>query len=496
MPESGENLGGNILSVNNEAQLTPSEKELLKLKKEMEDKELLIKLLLQREKPEPPKDASADGFYDEKNPDYHGLSDHLVKKYNILSTNAYSYLYEDGFYRPLHRLEMQSLILEATGEHLKPGHLDNFVKMVLTKSFNKEDLLRPTDGLINLANGILDLKKNKLIPHSRDYFFKYKLPHKYDPKAECPKFKQFLEYIFEDDPECIDVTGELFGYCLLGGPQFLHKSFVLYGSGRNGKSTWLDILYALLGEKNVASVSLANLVKPFSVVNLDGKLANIVEETPNDKINAEAFKTATSGGSLTASHKGKPEYEIRCNARFLFATNKMPNFSETTVGLKERLYFLRFGKFIPEGQRDHGLKPYIIQNEMSGIINLALAGLRDLMARGHLKPLRCHNEVLEEFKIESDSVYDWYTERVTIDRTRDVPTTTQKMYDDYKDYCSTTGRKAVSMISFSMRFMSCVKGDHGKDVADLMHERIWSPGVKSKVRGFRFIAIRTNSLFS
>ena len=158
-----------------------------------------------------------------------------------------------------------------------PNHLDNFIKLTIAKSFDMEKSIFKADGLINIANGILDVKSQEIKPHSHQYFFKYILPHKYDPSAECPRFTRFLNFIFDNDPQYIDLTAEIYGYCLLGGNQFLHKSFVLYGSGRNGKSTWLEILQALLGYGNISSVSLANLTKPFSVVNLDGKLANIVD---------------------------------------------------------------------------------------------------------------------------------------------------------------------------------------------------------------------------
>ena len=268
-----------------------------------------------------------------------------------------------------------------------------------------EKTIFKTDGFVNLANGILEAKTNELRPHSSNYFFKYILPHRYDPSAECPRFREFLNFIFDNDPQYTDLTAEIFGYCLLGGNQFLHKSFVLYGSGRNGKSTWLEILQSLLGQTNISSVSLANLTKPFSVVNLDGKLANIVDETPNDQINAEAFKTATSGGWLTGAHKGKPEYPVRCNARFLFASNKIPNFSETTVGLKERLYFIKFSKFIEADSRDPYIKEYIVANEMAGVLNFALAGLKTRLDRGYMLPTTGNFEMMEECNTEYDSVF-------------------------------------------------------------------------------------------
>lgn len=481
--------------------------EFVKLKNQLEEtRSILNQLLKAGQKIDHKYKDLETGFYRihrsdsgavSKKPNYQGMADYLVDRYKLLSSEAYSYIYQDNYYQYIGRNGLANLVSIIAKENLMPNHLDNFIKLTIAKSFDVEKTIFKPDGLINIANGILDVKSQKLMPHSHQYFFKYILPHKYDASAECPRFLKFLNFIFDNDPQYTDLTSEIFGYCLLGGNQFLHKSFVLYGSGRNGKSTWLEILQSLLGYQNISSVSLANLTKPFSVVNLDGKLANIVDETPNDQINAEAFKTATSGGWLTGAHKGKPEYPVKCNARFLFASNKIPNFSETTVGLKERLYFIKFSKFIEADSRDPYIKEYIVANEMSGILNFALIGLRRLLERGYIMPTTGNLEMMEEFNTESDSVFEWGREYVEIQPDSEVFRTTREIYSYYKDYCSFANRRPVSYMAFAKRLASFIRSETSLDTLNKISKRaraVTSSNNATQQRGFYGLYIRSDKI--
>ena len=181
----------------------------------------------------------------------------------------------------------QYKIVNVNTTHIVPSHIDNFAKII--KSFNylgaKE--FKDIEGKLNISNGVLDLNTYQMSEHSKEHFFKWKIPVAYDPKAQCPRWLEFLDSVFEGDKTLVDAAQRIFGYILMGGRPFLHRAFVLYGEGRNGKSVFLNTLMKIIGEANFSTVSLSNLDKPFSAVMLDGKIANILEETPTDKINPE-----------------------------------------------------------------------------------------------------------------------------------------------------------------------------------------------------------------
>jgi putative DNA primase/helicase len=101
--------------------------------------------------------------------------------------------------------------------------------------------------LLNCTNGTVDLSTGNLRCHQREDLLTKRAPFPYDSNARCPLWETFLERIFGEDRELIAFVKRAVGYSLTGdvGEQVL---FVLWGSGANGKSTFLVTLLSLLGE--------------------------------------------------------------------------------------------------------------------------------------------------------------------------------------------------------------------------------------------------------
>lgn len=419
-----------------------------------------------------------DGFYyrDQRGnlqPDVYEWANYMIERYHFVHGAGGNYIYDKNFYRKISDSEIEFLLSYTTLERAKPTHRSGFIKTLLSKAFKPPEYFKLPDGKINLNNGIFDLKENKLIPHSSEYFFTYCLPIDYDPKAGCDGWLNFLANIFPDNLEYVIIIAQIFGYVLIGGDQWLHKAFVLYGEGRNGKSTLLHILQKLIGKNNFSSVSLSNINKPFSAVNLDGKLANIVGESPTDKINAEIFKEATSGGYITAAKKYQDEYEFECQARFIFACNELPRFGENTVGMQERLYFIPFKKYFNKNERDRNIKSRL-ETELPGILNWALMGLRMLLDNGYLPETSATVELMDEYNSEIDSVYSWAKEYITYDPTLSVPYSAKELYNMYKISMQNTGRHIVSDATFSKRLRKYLKSQgwfKESDMFDKMNKK-------------------------
>ena len=75
--------------------------------------------------------------------------------------------------------------------------------------------------------------------------------------------------------EVIPIIHEIAGLCLYSGNP-MRKAFMFLGAGRNGKSTVLNLIRALLGKGNCSAVSIQTLSENrFAPADLFGKLANI-----------------------------------------------------------------------------------------------------------------------------------------------------------------------------------------------------------------------------
>ena len=393
-------------------------------------------------------------------PAYKEMAFYLNKK-GLFCFNDYVFRYNGYFYEEISDYQLEKDIMQLANDvYQKPAHIVNFKRYTKALCQKDKSEFEEPEGLINLQNGVLDIQTGKIYQNGPHFYFRYILPIFFDQKAKCPNFMRFLNDIFQGDQDLIDVTAEIFGYCLLGGEPFLHKAFVLYGHGRNGKSTWEFVLRKLLGEENVSSVSMGLLDKPFSVVNLQGKLANIVGEAPTTKINSEIFKAAVAGDYITAARKGKDEFRLKVNARFIFACNDLPRFYDASTGLNQRLYILPFNRYIEEEKRD----PYIhkkLELELSGILNFSIEGAKRVLQRGCLPKVNSILNLQEEYRREADSVYDFYQSRIVFSRHFDYKVYNKDLHQKYKVFCLQKDLRSVDVNTFSKRLRALLK-EQGK----------------------------------
>lgn len=397
-----------------------------------------------------------NGFYykgkTKWHPDYYGWAKYFIERYKFFSFDGGYFIYDntEKLYRRITEIEIDYMLTLDSNNRVEPGHRNNFIRTLAASSFKVPNEMQNTSGMLNLKNGVLNVKTGEIKPHDSMLFFTYCLPHAYDPKASCNKWMKFLDDTFKDNEEMKAIAAQIFGYILIGGHPWMHRAFILYGEGRNGKSTFLDILRFLIGDNNCASVSLGKLDNPFSVVHLDGKIANIIEETPNDKINAEMFKSAIGGGKLMGSKKYENEYLFYCNARFIFACNEMPKFSEHSIGLHERMYFLPFKNYIEAHNRNGNILQELSE-ELPGILNWALSGLSMILEAKYLPNCASSDAVMEQYKIESDSVYAWAVETVRPDdKVQFIQS--KLVYMRYREDTKAAGRSPVSDMTFYKRF--------------------------------------------
>jgi len=439
-------------------------------------------------------ETQSNGFYFIKDdgkeyPDFVGLSEHFKNNLHYKSFEFASYIYGDNHYKLIGRLGVSNLILRETNKKPKPHVIRSFKEHIDVSCFVDHDSItkNPT-GFLNLDNGVLDTEKMTLASHSPSLFFTYKTPIKFDLEAKCPTWFRFLKEVFCEDAELAVLAQQMFGYCLMGGRPFLHKAFWLSGDGRNGKGTFQDVLRELLGRQNVSCVQLKDLDKPFSVVNLDGKLANITDELPTGLLSSAQFKTAVAGEPLIAAHKGKPEFELYPMARFIFAGNNAPKFGDDSSGLTERIVAIPFNRFFKIEERDVNLS-LKLRAELSGILNWAVEGLRQLRDVGFIVEPRASLEEKFEYEKESNSVLAFCEENIDYPSANGSFCSTAQIYVWYKIYCDETGRPAVGLPKFAKSFSKWAKKRGSQSAPEW--GRICSAGQNAqRAKGWNYIVRR------
>jgi putative DNA primase/helicase len=233
---------------------------------------------------------------------------------------------------------------------------------------------------LSLQNGLFNLETGELIPHTPDVFTTNLLPYDFDPNAECPRFLQYLDEVFNSDQDLITFVQEAVGYTF-------HKAipmpaiFFLIGGGSNGKSVFINLLTDLIGEHNACSISINALSKEYYILSLFDKMVNVSGETPQRKqVNTDLVKAAVAGDWVTGREPYKQPVKFKPFAKHFLAMNEIPVIDDMTHGMMRRLYFISFPRTFKMEEMDVDL-PRKLKKELSGIFNWALEGYKRLRGR-------------------------------------------------------------------------------------------------------------------
>lgn len=292
------------------------------------------------------------------------------------------YVYEDGYYKLNGEDYITNLIKKIfEGRAFKAHYKREVMDYIQTENIVDREEIEPPKHLVNLNNGVLNLRNKKLVPHSPEYYFLYKIPLDYKPKAQCPKIMKYFKSTLS--PTFVKFSQELFGYCLYFDYN-IAGIFYLYGTGGNGKSVWIHLLEEMLGTKNVSNKSIDSLVRyRFTSALLYGKLANVCGELMSSVLkDTDMVKRLSAGDSVQAEFKGKDGFDFQNRAKIITSCNSVPYCTDMTDGWYQRQYIIPFLKKFRGTKKDNVDLKYELtadKKEMEGLLKWAIDGLYRLL---------------------------------------------------------------------------------------------------------------------
>lgn len=258
---------------------------------------------------------------------------------------------------------------------------------------------------IAVENGLLDLREREIRELHPDDHALWKLSVEYDPDAECPRFKEFLGNVCR--AEDIPKVQEYVGYMLQHWTAERKKALMLFGPTNSGKSVFCDVLTALFGTENVASVSPQYLAdERWGVAQLDGKPVNIRHDLDPSVIQQPGpLKEAISGDMMMAERKGEDPYPVEPTAKHLWAANQSPSINEEDDALLDRMLIAEFPRTIPRNERvSRDQLEAELTAELPGILNWALDGLHRLLEQGGFTNARHPGQIADKWREYGDSI--------------------------------------------------------------------------------------------
>ena len=255
--------------------------------------------------------------------------------------------------------------------------------------------------LLNVKNGVLDLRYLTLLPHSPKYHFNYTLKVNFLKKTATPKkFLQFLSqtFDFEEDRElCI----ESLAYTISNNTS-AKKIWFLYGDSNTGKSVLLDLITYMVGENNVSHIPLDKLENRFELSSAINARVNLVGEVQNMKIKeTKTLKMITGGDKICIEPKYEAVYYSKLRLKFLLSGNQLPKLEGSAandVGIKSRFRFLEFVHVIDEADRIGEYGKILYEEEGDDIFYLLVRKLKKFYERGcKFKETKMSMRLSEEF---------------------------------------------------------------------------------------------------
>ena len=284
----------------------------------------------------------------------------------------------------IHWQEMFDIDIKAFAEeHFDPsptsGMCNEFLQKIHRTNVQPKSFFETsTERKINLVNGILDFSQGyaQLLPSSKDIAFMYCTQYKYDPLAECPLFDRFLQEITCNDSYTSNFLLEFIAYALMDTECKEQIALILKGEGSNGKSTFIEVIKALVGREAYSILNLEQIKNEQHAASLQGKLFNLSEETPKASFaESSHIKNAITGGEIPVKIVYKPPFHIRNRAKMIVATNTVPPTADNSYGFHRRFKIIPFDASFKGKAIDKNLLGKLIA-EMPGILNRVLEAFK------------------------------------------------------------------------------------------------------------------------
>ena len=312
--------------------------------------------------------------------------------------------------------------------------------------------------LFNCLNGTLNLKTFEFHKHCpEDYITKISAVT-YNPLAKSEDWERFIDEIMCGDIEKMNYLQKAVGYAISGECN-LEQAFILFGATtRNGKSTFISTIATMLGgtggyaknaqpeilqlqrnkKSNSANEDLARLA--------GCRFLSISEPPQNMALDVALIKSLTGRDKITARFLYANSFEYTPQFTLFINTNHLPRVLDDTLFKSGRLNVIEFPRHFNDTEQDKHLKEKLITEEnLSGIFNWCLDGLRRFRVEGLDKP-KSIIESTNNYNKESDKLTRFIEECLEPDA--GVICSIKDIYTIYKIWCSNCGYATDSKQKF------------------------------------------------
>jgi putative DNA primase/helicase len=296
--------------------------------------------------------------------------------------------------------------------------------------------------LFNVDNGTLDLRTGELKPPDPKDLITKISPVRFDPDAVAPRFMRFLSEIFGDDEDLIAFVGRFVGYSLSGSTQERCLA-ILHGSGKNGKSTLIELLRHIIGEYAQNTEVETVLAKRYNTVSNDvaalkgARFVSTAEVDKGRRLAESKVKQLTGSDTITARFLFSEPFDFRPEFKLWISTNNRPEIKGTDNAIWDRIRLIPFEVRFEGEDMDPNLAQKL-RDEASGVLAWAVRGCLDWQENG-LGETEKVTEATQDYRSEMDQLASFIDDECVEGSELQVPA--KHLYSAYTTWCDLNDEK-------------------------------------------------------
>ena len=261
-----------------------------------------------------------------------------------------------------------------------------------------------------------------------------------------------LDTFFLKDVDLIDYVQSMVGLSAIG-KVYVEALIIAYGEGRNGKSTFWNVIARVLGtysgniSADMLTVGCRRNVKP-ELAEAKGKRMLIAAELEEGmRLNTANVKQLCSTDEIYAEKKYKDPFSYTPTHTLVLYTNHLPKVGAIDKGTWRRLIVIPFDAKI-EGSADiKNYADYLFEKAGGAILTWVIEGAKKVIADNYkIEPPKKVRDAIEHYKESNDWLSYFLSERCELDPA--YVAKSSEVYNEYRIFCTQVGEFTRSTTDF------------------------------------------------
>ncbi|OIJ13542.1 DNA primase [Anaerobacillus alkalilacustris] len=317
----------------------------------------------------------------------------------------------------------------------------------------EQKTLDADEFLLNTPSATYDLREgtNTHIAHDYSHFITKQTA--VDPNdVGARKWEEALNTFFLNDTELIDYVQKIVGLSAIG-KVYVEALIIAYGEGRNGKSTFWNVVSRVLGSysgnisADMLTVGCRRNVKP-ELAEAKGKRLLIAAEMEEGmRLNTSNVKQLCSTDEIYAEKKYKDPFSYIPSHTLVLYTNHLPKVGAIDKGTWRRLIVIPFAAKIEGSQDIKNYTDYLFEHAGGAILAWIIEGAKKVIKDEYRIELpQKVKDAMQAYKENNDWLSHFLTECCELDDT--FTAKSGEVYNEYRAFCIRTGEYTRSTADF------------------------------------------------